>query len=95
MAWAWRKKSMQKIVIIRRSSSLYLAKIMGDWTSRIAWCEAPYLKEFPRASKLLYPAERGGPFLQEWDSHAIAVEQSNWASSNGLADLLGLEKLEL
>ena len=37
----------------------------GDWTSRIAWCEASYLKEFPRASGLLYPAERGGGLLQE------------------------------
>ena len=22
----------------------------GEWTSRINWCEAPYSKEFPRAS---------------------------------------------
>ena len=28
----------------------------GDWTSRIAWCETSYLKEFPRASGLLYSA---------------------------------------
>ena len=27
----------------------------GDWTSHIAWCEAPLLKESPRASKLLCP----------------------------------------
>ena len=26
-----------------------------EWTSRIAWCEAPLLKESPRASKLLCP----------------------------------------
>ena len=34
----------------------------GDWTSCIA-CEALYSKESPRASGLLYPAERGGAFL--------------------------------
>ena len=27
-----------------------------DWTSRIAWYEASYSKEFPRASGLLYSA---------------------------------------
>ena len=31
-----------------------------DWTSCIAWCETPYSKESPRASGLLYPAQRGG-----------------------------------
>ena len=36
-----------------------------DWTSYIAWCEAPYLKESLRASGLLYLAERGGAFLRE------------------------------
>ena len=36
----------------------------GDWTSCTA-CEAPYLKESPRASGLLYPAERDGAFLRE------------------------------
>ena len=30
----------------------------GDWTSYIAWCEASFSKESPRASGLLYPAER-------------------------------------
>ena len=36
-----------------------------DWTSRIAWYEAFYLKEFPKASGLLYPAEHGGAFLRD------------------------------
>ena len=41
-----------------RTLSLFLGALGGsyggDWTSRIAWCEAPYSKEFPRASGLLY-----------------------------------------
>ena len=37
----------------------------GDWTLCIAWCEAPYSKESPKASQLLYPAECGGAFLRE------------------------------
>ena len=67
----------------------------GDWTSCITWYEAPYLKESPMASWLLYSAECDGAFLREWKSGAIAMKQSNWASPNELADLLGLEKLEL
>ena len=30
----------------------------GDWTSYIVWCKAPFSKESPRASGLLYPAKR-------------------------------------
>ena len=44
----------------------------GDWTSCIAWCEALYSKESPRASGLLFPAERGGAFLRKLV--AIAAE---------------------
>ena len=44
----------------------------GDWTSCIALCEALYSKESPRASELLFPAERGGAFLQK--PVAIAAE---------------------
>ena len=44
-----------------RTLSLFLDALGGsyggDWTSRIAWCEAPYLKEFSRASGLLYSAK--------------------------------------
>ena len=29
-----------------------------DWTSSIAWYEAPYLKESPKISESLYPVER-------------------------------------
>ena len=36
----------------------------GDWTSCIAWCKALYSKESPRASGLLFPAERGGRFCE-------------------------------
>ena len=43
-----------------------------DWTSCIAWCEAFYLKESPRASGLLFPVERGGAFLRKLV--AIAAE---------------------
>ena len=32
----------------------------GDWTSCITWYEAPYLKEFPRASGLLYQLNVAG-----------------------------------
>ena len=53
-------------------------------------------------SKLVWspcPAERGRVFLQAQEPDTLAAEgnlvSSNWASPNGLADSLGLEKLEL
>ena len=49
----------------------------GDWTSCIAWCEASYSKESPKASGLLFPAERGGAFLREQEPSAIDAEQSS------------------
>ena len=47
----------------------------GDWASCIAWCEVFYSEESPRASELLYPAERGGAFLRE--PAAIAAKLGN------------------
>ena len=55
----------------------------GDWTSYIAWCEAPFLKESPRASGLLYPAERfresESPLPLLW---SLVTAERNLISSN-------------
>ena len=47
-----------------------------DWTPYIAWCEAPYLKKSPKASGLLFPAERGRAFLQEQEPSTIHAERN-------------------
>ena len=81
--------------------NVFLGVLGGSWgrnrTSRIAWCKFPYSEEFLRASRLLYLNESVAG--QELEPGAIAVERnlvsSNWVSPNGLADLLGLELLEL
>ena len=41
------------------------------------WYEAPYSKESPKTSGLLYPAERGGAFLREQEPVALAAKLGN------------------
>ena len=52
----------------------------GDWTSRIAWCEAPLSKEFPRASKLLCPNESVAGCFCESKSLAPLLQSGVWYS---------------
>ena len=64
-----------------RTLSLFLGALggswSGDWTSRIAWCKFFYSEESPRTSGSLYPAERGGAFLQEQEPVALAAKLGN------------------
>ena len=97
LASAWRTNPC-------RTLSLFFGVLGGswgeDWTSCIAWCGSPLFGGVPMSIWIAVPKrEHGGAFLREWEPGAIAAERSlvssNWASPNGLANPLGMEKLEL
>ena len=72
---------------------------MNCWNSPLVEVVARVPLGITGYSGSLGPTVLGGTFLREREPGAISVEWSlllsNWASPNGLADPLSLEKLEL